>query len=409
MLALRLAVALSTPTTVPPGPPADAPHSIVLSTRLGRSDDDSVTGQLQVTGIQVTPRLIAVSTNAVKGQLPVAVRDAISPQRLAIKLAESTRSQYWKVSPAGGSITQGQVRFVDTTNGIAIVELVEPLAAWSPCEGPKKAEEQPAILRSGRVEGEYGVELRPSPSGRWDVTTPVPREFESSIAYDGKGRCLGLVVGASSPGAAYLLEPDQLVELVEELRRVDDRRRPELRWSGGLGLGTAIGPEVQVRTTFISRADLLIDRRWGFGVEASWQAFQRDEVLETPSYRELNTRTHHIVLGGLMSYIFGSRAQAVRPSLSLGAGLDLQIHDERGRTLTVAEGCDGTAPCPLDVSTDRRLSTTPRPDLIVGGDLLGIRPARKRGLVGIRVGYRAHLIIPDPFAAFHAVTVTVQF
>jgi hypothetical protein len=380
----------------------------LLSTVLGRTDDDSVTGRLEVTGIQVTPRLIAVSTNAVTGQLPVAVGDAISPRRLAIKLAESTRSQYWKVASGKGSVTQGQVRYVDADSGIAIVELEEPLAAWSPCEGLAEAKEQPATLRSGGVEGEYEIELRPSPSGRWDVTTPVPREFESSIAYDRKGRCLGLVVGASSPGAAYLLEPERLELIVDELRRVDDRRRPELRWSGGLGLGTAIGPEVQVRTTFITRGDLLIDRRWGVAIEASWQAFQEEQIIETPSYRDLNTRAHHIVFGGLASYVFGSRAQAVRPSLSLGAGLDLQLDDQRGRTLTVAENCDPTEPCPIDVATDRTLSLTPRPDIIIGGDLLGIRPVRRHGLVGIRVGYRAHLIVQSPFEAFHAVTVTVQ-
>ena len=383
-------------------------HSVVLTTLLGRSGDSSVTGKLRVTGIQVTPRLIAVSTNAVSGQLPVAVRDAASPQRLAIKLAESTRSQYWEVESDEGSITRGQVRYVDAKTGVALVELEAPLAAWAKCEGPQAEREQTAQLRSGIVDGDYAVDLRPSASGRWDVVTPVPRQYESGVAYDSKQRCMGLVVGATSAGAAYLLPPDQLAEVVAASDASARDARSELRWSIGLGLGTAIGPSAQVRSSFLLRGDLLVDRRWGFALESSWQAFNLDALQTTPSYRELRTRNHHVVVGGLGSYLFGSPAQAVRAGLTAGAGLDLQLDDERGRTLTVAEGCDPTAECPIDVDTDRRLVVDPRIDVIVGADLLGLRPVRKHHLAGIRVGYRAHIIVPTPVSNFHVITVTVQ-
>jgi hypothetical protein len=410
LLALALSFAPAKSDEVPETATAPAaPHSVVLTTRLGRSGDSSLTGKLRVMGIQVTPRLIAVSTNAVSGQLPVAVRDAASPQRLALKLAESTRSQYWEVASSEGSVTRGQVRYVNAKSGVAIVELEEPLAAWERCEGPASEEVQTAVLRSGLTQGAYEVELRPAPDGRWDVTTPVPRHYESAVSYDEKGRCMGLLVGAASPGAAFLLTPTRLAEVVVGATKSIQEARSEVRWSVGFGLGTAIGPDAQVRTSFVGRGDLLVDRRWGMALETSWQAFNDDSLEETPSYRELRARVHHLVFGGLGTFLFGNPAQSVRAGLAAGAGLDLQLHDERGRTLTVAEGCEPPMECAIDVSTDRQLVVKPRLDVILGADLVGLRPVRKRSVAGVRVGYRAHVIVPLPVSSFHAITVTLQF
>lgn len=418
-LAFALTLAFAPPTSSPTPAPSTLelqgqPRAplVVLEPKLRRSKNPTARrlalGPKAITGLALSPTQIVVSTAGLAASNPVSPSDIAAPDRLAQKLTVTLQQQQWIVTDAQGLTREGRLTLISTRLAIAVIELDEPLTDVPTCADTLGAMTSVDIEGLERFVERYQLlQLRSRvqviDEGHALALDPLPAGFEGAVAFDERGKCLGLVLGPASTGAATIVTQTELHAAIQAARST----RRELEWSVGFGLGVALTPDLQDTRAVLGRADLFINRRWDLAFETSWQTL-RDLSLRTgSSFMLTQSRLDQILMAATGEYLIG-RGSALRFGVVLGVGGSLEIDTLELSTATLAADCDPAQGCEIEVETSKQTRVTGNVLTSVGLDLLALTKRGGHNLAGVRIGYRLQLTAPNVRRTLNLLAISVQ-